>query len=355
MSIVRDLPGKTKRATRSRVAREAGVSLATVTYALQPNGKLRMGDETRERIRRIARELGYRPGYVNRALVAGRTYTIALLVPEHKSLIFPFYEIMLTGMIGAMNAEDYDPLLVMRSDWARVEKVIRDGRVDGVIMIQSDLDDQPARSLAASGVPFVLVNRALPDGLAGRCACVYSDHLRMMREMVDEFVGMGCRSILNFCGSQTVFANLKAYDGFNAAIAAYAGEGVLGTSLPPQPDRFENLARSIFDNRRRWDGIFVDGRLTANTLVEEAERQGMIVGRDFEMITTDAYHDRYAQHHGTDPRRREISVYWQQPDEVGCSAWESMSALLNGKPGQREILVPYQREKLRSSSFVATT
>ena len=53
------------------VALQAGVSITTVSHAL--SGKGRLTDETRERVRRIASDLGYTPHPVARSLASGRT------------------------------------------------------------------------------------------------------------------------------------------------------------------------------------------------------------------------------------------------------------------------------------------
>src|SRR4051794_37152910 len=70
-------PGK-RRADIRDVAREAGVSAATVSHTL--NGKGRVSPETRERVRRIAKELDYRPSPSARNLVSKRSGLIGLVV-----------------------------------------------------------------------------------------------------------------------------------------------------------------------------------------------------------------------------------------------------------------------------------
>ena len=59
------------------VAREAGVSVTTVSHAL--NGKGRLNAETRKRVREVADRLGYRPNPAARSLVSGHTGLIAAI------------------------------------------------------------------------------------------------------------------------------------------------------------------------------------------------------------------------------------------------------------------------------------
>lgn len=70
-----------QRPTRSDVAARAGVSKTTVTYVLGDNYNIAIPEPTRERVRKAAAELGYRPSAVARALVSGRTNSIAIAFP----------------------------------------------------------------------------------------------------------------------------------------------------------------------------------------------------------------------------------------------------------------------------------
>ncbi|MBA2681338.1 MAG: LacI family DNA-binding transcriptional regulator, partial [Ktedonobacteraceae bacterium] len=62
------------------VAEAAGVTIGTVSKALNGQGKLRQ--ETRDRIRATAEELGFRPNILAQGLLRGRTYTVGLLTTD---------------------------------------------------------------------------------------------------------------------------------------------------------------------------------------------------------------------------------------------------------------------------------
>ena len=66
--------------TINDVAREAGVSNATVSYVL--SGKGSVGQNTRERILKVVDKLGYQPDHIARTMKMGRTDTIGLIVPN---------------------------------------------------------------------------------------------------------------------------------------------------------------------------------------------------------------------------------------------------------------------------------
>ena len=84
------------------MAQAAGVSTTTVTHALNPPEGVRMNSETKERVCRIAREMGYRPNFFGRSLVTGKSFAIGLLQPEYEALFLEFYQHMAYGLASSM-------------------------------------------------------------------------------------------------------------------------------------------------------------------------------------------------------------------------------------------------------------
>ncbi|MDR3688026.1 MAG: LacI family DNA-binding transcriptional regulator [Fimbriimonas sp.] len=67
------------RATVSDIARITGLSVGTISRALDTTGRYRINKETRQRVRDVAKSVGYRPNLIGRALVAGSTKQVALV------------------------------------------------------------------------------------------------------------------------------------------------------------------------------------------------------------------------------------------------------------------------------------
>ena len=119
------------------VAREAGVSVTTVSHAL--NGKGRLNPETRERVREVADRLGYRPNPAARSLVSGRTGLIAA-VPSLPSGLniefseFAFFSELIAAATGVAVGRD-NALVVSppAADWFVWDRV----PLDGVIVIEA--------------------------------------------------------------------------------------------------------------------------------------------------------------------------------------------------------------------------
>ena len=119
------------------VARRAGVSQSTVSLVFSGKGRGRVSEETQERVRRCARELGYRPNVAAQALRLGRSRAVALLVPDVTN---PFFSRVLRGAQRAAQAAGYTVALVDTANDRRWEEqsfeALRAGPVDGYLLFE---------------------------------------------------------------------------------------------------------------------------------------------------------------------------------------------------------------------------
>jgi ABC-type sugar transport system substrate-binding protein len=194
----------------------------------------------------------------------------------------------------------------------------------------------------------VVLNRNLPADLPEtRTACVYADHRRMMMDVVDEFKGLGCRNILNFSSSAGTFTNRVYFDAFNEAMALHPEAGLIGSTIAPVWKDFKMQAEGLFTYGLRWDGIFVDGSPSADELIRAAAEAGLVHGRDYHLITAEAYPE--TESYAAQPARlrQGRAVYWQPAREVGQTGWRILRALMAGESVLPTTYVPYVREDVR--------
>lgn len=171
----------TRRVTMSDVAREAGVSLMTVSRVL--NNKGDVSSETRQRVLDLIARLDYRPSGVARSLVTQRTSTIGLVVPDNAN---PFFSEVARGVEHAAYAQGYNVFLCNSDEDVQRERAVlrslEEKRVDGLVLCSSRLEDDELRAVVARHRAVALVNRRLEgvamalvdDELGGRMA---TEHL----------------------------------------------------------------------------------------------------------------------------------------------------------------------------------
>src|SRR5204863_4802928 len=135
------------------IARRAGVSRSTVSYAL--SGRRAVSTETRKRIEQVIAEVGYRPNAAARALKEGRTRTIGLVIPPARQRLTDMQLSFVASVVEAAARADLDVLLSPSGgDHDRsFERVISGRRVDGAILMEIRLEDARVARLQGSGMP----------------------------------------------------------------------------------------------------------------------------------------------------------------------------------------------------------
>jgi alanine racemase len=146
-----------RRATIEDVAREAGVSPTSVSFAF--NSPERLSADTLARIRAVAAELAYRPHPVARMLAARRTATIGILIPHALDKVFgnPYYGLFLQGASAAIADRGLGLLFVSPLEGSLAMALER-ATTDGIIVVGLDPDHPEIEDIRQAGVPMVSVD-----------------------------------------------------------------------------------------------------------------------------------------------------------------------------------------------------
>ncbi len=151
-----------KRPTIKDIARIAKVSTAAVSLAL--NDQPRIGQDTRRRILRIAKDLNYQPNFVARSLVIKKSRTLGLIIT---TIMNPFYPELAKGIEDKAMELGYNIILCSTNYDLKMEKyyidILRGKGVDGIIFSSVEVNDSNIRPLIADHFPFILVNRIVHD------------------------------------------------------------------------------------------------------------------------------------------------------------------------------------------------
>lgn len=194
-------------ATIGDVARFAGVSRSTVSYAL--SGKRAISRQTRERIETAIDELGYTPNAGARALATSQTKVIGLFVQFFRDEFSPAMLQYVLPISDAARESGYDILMVTEEDGPRALQRITDSdMVDGVILLNVGHDDDRVAPLRAARQPGALVG--LPRDTEG--LDVFDlDFGEAARMLVDHLYHLGHREIILISPHQHVIARGGAY------------------------------------------------------------------------------------------------------------------------------------------------
>jgi DNA-binding LacI/PurR family transcriptional regulator len=149
---------RSKPATMAQIAERAGVALSTVSYVL--SGKRSVSPKMRKRVLAAIEEVGYRPHGPARALASGASHTIALFLPSPQWQLVPVQQTFVAAATQATSASDYALLLsTAPADPETIARLVAGGRADGVILMETLLDDPRIERVRAAGHPFTLIGR----------------------------------------------------------------------------------------------------------------------------------------------------------------------------------------------------
>lgn len=149
--------------TQKDIAEKLGVSVATVSRAL--GGYSDIAQDTQERVKKTAREMGYHPNIAARRLQKQQTDTIGYIIPTHGPRFSdPFFTELLTGIGNEAAEQDYDLLVSTRApgngEMEIYQRMVREQRVDGLLIVRTRRNDQRIHYLLEEKFPFVAFGRS---------------------------------------------------------------------------------------------------------------------------------------------------------------------------------------------------
>lgn len=183
------------------IARECGVSIATVSKAL--NDQSDISFETKDRIKKAAEALGYMTNSAARALKTNRTYNIGVLfVDEQESgLTHEYFSSVLDSLKVEAETSGYDITFINRNVGKTGKTYLQHclyRGVDGVVIACVNFNDPQVIELVESGLPVVTIDHVFNNRIA-----VLSSNISGLESLVDYAVSMGHRKIAFIHGDNT--------------------------------------------------------------------------------------------------------------------------------------------------------
>jgi LacI family transcriptional regulator len=195
------------------VAREAGVSVATVSRVMNDSGPV--SESARARVLEIAGRLRYAPNEAARTLISSRTCALGVILPD---LHGEFFSEVIRGLDQAAKASGFH-LLVSGShnDAAETAAALRAmrGRVDGLVVMAPDENATGVAAGIPQAVPIVLLNCPTVDG---RADSIEIDNYGGAYAMVRHLVGARRRRVAVIAGAPNNRDAAERLRGYRAAL-----------------------------------------------------------------------------------------------------------------------------------------
>ena len=323
------------------VSEMAGVSPTTVSRVL--NQKMIVRKETEERVWAAVETLGYRPNASARALSTRQTSSIGIVV---RDICDPFFPPIVHGVTYVANANGYSSFLCNLStepDTAFYLQLVREKRVDGIIIATSHIPDEQVLLVLNEGAPLVLVNREM-DGVVSVCTDNEQGGWDATRHLID----LGHRNIAYVGVPSYVQSGIPRRIGYERALREH--------TIPLNPNLLfeeENsadggyrAAMDLLSSREKASAVFVYDDVMAIGAIRALEEMGLRVPNDMSVV---GYDDIPLASHITPP----LTTVRQAKDVMGIRAMQLLVALMQGEElAESQVLL--QPELIeRSSSSVA--
>ena len=212
-------------ATLKDVAAKANVDVSTVSRAL--NNTSYVHPETKAKIIAVAKELGYRPNAIAKALRNGRQKTIGYVVPRTRVALFSE---ILQGVEEKALELGYSVMICITDDYPDKEKSclnhLRDIGVDGIIITPTGNNRRLLRDINASGISIVQLIRS-QDRIMNS---VVADYEYCGYESTNYLYDRGCRVIGLINGPNELEPYAARYRGYKRAISELDIDEITATS-----------------------------------------------------------------------------------------------------------------------------
>lgn len=330
--------------TMRDVAERAGVSIATVSFVLNDTKPVKA--DTRNRIEEAMAELGFRRNMVARALASRRTHILAMAYPALEHRFGGAATEFFTSAADTARKQDYHLVLwPVSNDGSELTELVGEGLVDGVLLMEVQLDDPRVAVLQATGTPFTLIGRTSDlDGVAH----VDIDFDTTTEEAVAYLYELGHRQLVLVSGNvaDPSFHNYGPYVRTEAAFRRVAAEYglepvVIECAYSAQGGR-EAAARLIREHPATT-AILTVNEYAALGLMSGLNRLGRTVPADVSLLSLLASPEMAAL---SDP---ELSIMRSPGPELGRLAIETLIRQLEGATPLPPRLLPCTLEPAGST------
>lgn len=213
-----------QRVTMFDVAREAGVSVMTVSRVINDKGEI--SPETRVRVQAVIEKLGYRPSGIARTLAGGQSYTIGLIVPD---IANPYFSGIAHGVTSVANNKNFGVLLCDCEEDASLELtmlgVLEEKRVDGVIIASPRTSTEKLLPTLVRHPNVVMINRLFEKAeLPTAHGYVMSDDNHGGYLVTKHLVEKGHRKIGYLAGPVNSYGSAQRFRGYRTVLAEHGLE-----------------------------------------------------------------------------------------------------------------------------------
>ncbi|OYD07294.1 LacI family DNA-binding transcriptional regulator [Paludifilum halophilum] len=309
------------------VARQAGVSVATVSRVI--NGNSYVNKDTESRVREAIQVMDYEPNTVARGLASKKTGTIAVILPD---IMNPFFSELARAVEDTARHHKFTVIFCNSDDQAPKEKlyiqVLQQRYIDGMIFASNTLDEEDIQTMRGHGISLVVLDRA---PRRGNCSIIRSKNVEGAKTAVQHLLSLGCRKIAHIAGPEELITAQERKQGYLDTIRHLKG-------FDPAlivPGHFSisggiGAAQALLEYHPDVDGIFAGNDLMAAGALKALHRMGVSVPEQVSLCGFDGV----AIAEMTEP---ELTTVAQPIYEMGATAAKRLIGRIRGETEEPSV------------------
>ncbi|NBI27841.1 LacI family DNA-binding transcriptional regulator [Chengkuizengella marina] len=267
------------------IAREAGVSIATVSKVINNTG--RIGDKTKQKVMKVMKDLDYHPSIVASALTGKKTHTIGLLIPD---IANPFFAEIARSVEDMGNELGFSVMMCSTDNNIDKESkyisLLEQKRVDGIILATGTQNTTILQNLLKKKVPIALIARDMPSLPVDT---VLVDDYMGGYEATSHLIKLGHQKISIIAEDLTVMSSKERIRGYCQALEDHGlafDERLLHVSdFTIEGGR--KVAAKILSENNSATAIFACNDLLAMGAIQAAREKGIQIPEDLSIIGFD--------------------------------------------------------------------
>lgn len=271
-----------KKITIKDVAREAGVSIATVSNALNNSDVVQ--PKTREHVLAVAQRLNYIPNLNGKRLRTAQSRTIGLFVT---SMTGDYYGNMADTVHYVCQKQGYELNIFIVDDADSILQKLINRSVDGAIVFYGTLDEEEKQRMRAIGLPIVFMDQ---EEVGDRVSSVLYESYEAGRMAAEYLLGLGHRDLMHIFGLENNYDSRQRRAGFLDALrdagVPIRPENILSGRLE-RAAAYREMRRYLSEGHPLPDAIFAANDLSAIGCMEALRQYGVRIPEDVSIIGCD--------------------------------------------------------------------
>jgi LacI family transcriptional regulator len=318
------------RPTLKTIAFLTGLGVTTVSRALK-NGP-EIGQDTKQRVRLIAQQIGYRPNRAGVRLRTGKTNVISLILNTHDEG-YGFISALIYGISEALSGTPYHLVVApysLSDPMEPVRYIVETKSADGIIISRTERDDPRVRYMQAHDFPFATHGRT---EIEAPHAYYDYDNAEFAKLAIRQLLQKGRRKIALLAPPNSLFYHKHTLAGFLEGLGqAGLSANILDVDIDSNMNDIKAFGEKLGASNNAPDGIVVSGAMAAIALISGLETAGKKIGQDFDIVSKQS----------TMPLnwyRSEIMAINEDFHEAGHYLAQSVMAIIDGAdPASRQLL-----------------